>query len=83
MKPPTALLSFGTIFTVISLGLVAVSLATDHWLDTTVNRDGIRTIATDNSYTAVMADLATNPLYFTRYRGLFRTCYPGNETTCK
>lgn len=75
MKAPTVMLALSTMFTLLAVALVAVSFATDHWQNIIVNRSEIKkTAVTEAVYN-------TNPLYFTRYRGLFRTCYPGNETT--
>ncbi len=74
----TLMLTFATIWTAASLILVALSFATDHWIDFNVDRDAMvaQGKVTSNNFN-------NNPLYFTRYRGLFRTCYPGNETLCK
>jgi hypothetical protein len=54
-----------TIFTIASLALLAVSFGTDDWVVVTVKRNAIDPL--DN----------TNSLYFSRSRGLFRTCYKG------
>lgn len=78
MKTGTVLLSFAAIFTALALLGVALSFATDHWKELIVNRDAIKAKATTGSQ--LERDLLTNDLYFTSYRGLFRTCYPGNET---
>ncbi|KAI0230995.1 hypothetical protein LSAT2_018638 [Lamellibrachia satsuma] len=73
-------LGFATFLTVTCVVLVAVSFATEHWVDTVVNRDEIRKRAEANSDNTVVESLKLDVRYFTRYRGLFRTCYPGNET---
>ena len=74
----TIRLGFATVMTAISLLLVALAFSTDHWLDYTVDRQSIRAAGG-----VTEQELSDNELYFTRNRGLFRTCYPGNETICK
>jgi len=72
----TVMLIAGTCFTIITVVFVAISFATDYWLDYTVNRNKL----TD----AVIKANATNGRYtFTRHRGLFRECYPGSDTASK
>ena len=66
------LLGFASVFTLAGLACIAVSFATDYWVVTTVDRDDVRGSLHDNT-----------PIAFTRQRGLFRTCYDGNETLCK
>lgn len=73
-------LVFATLFVTGALLCVALSFATDHWIDTTVQRTDIKAKAQQDA--ALMAKL-NDPLYFSRNRGLFRTCYPGNETKCE
>ena len=74
-------LGFATFLTVTCVVLVAVSFATEHWVDTVVDRDEIRKRA--GSDDTVDGYLKSDVRYFTHYRGLFRTCFPGNETACK
>ena len=65
--------NFALCLVVVALGLAIVALTTVHWVDTLVDRDMLMDIATENDTLA--QDLATNPVYFSRFRGLFRTCY--------
>ena len=76
-------LGFATFLTVTCVVLVAVSFASDHWIDTVVDRVQLKKEATLDSDTAALEALKTDLRYFKRYRGLFRTCFPGNETECK
>lgn len=68
----TALIVIATILGPITLVFIAVSFGTDYWLEFSVDR---------TSFT-VDDKLASRVRYtHTRYRGLFRECYPGNDTT--
>ena len=71
-----AQLGFASIFTLAALACVAVSFSTDYWVVTTVNRNQARADA------LAPAELMM-PYAFTRNRGLFRTCYEGNDTLCE
>ena len=62
---------------------MALSFATDHWVETMIQRADLKAQAAKDSNVALQNELKENSLYFTRYRGMFRTCYPGNETICK
>ena len=59
------------IFTVAGLGLLIAAVATVHWVDTLVDRTALAAL----NDAAITADLQNNPIYFTRYRGMFTTCY--------
>lgn len=68
----TTSFAFATVFAVAALALVSVAFGTNHWWDTFVNRDKLQTV--DSTV------LCCEPEFFTQYRGLFRTCFPGNDT---
>lgn len=71
----TASLVLATCFGPIAIALLAVSFASDYWIEYTVNRNmltnDLKTDAGKARYT------------FTRNRGIFRECYYGNDTECK
>ena len=69
-------LGFASVFALAALACVAVSFSTDYWVVTTVDRSDAED---DNLAPAELA----RPYAFTRNRGLFRTCYDGNDTLCK
>ena len=66
----TVMLVCATILGPITIVFLAVSFATDHWLEFKVDR---------TKSLAPNLDRVTH----TRYRGIFRECYPGNDTACK
>ncbi|XP_076442523.1 uncharacterized protein LOC143281275 [Babylonia areolata] len=68
----TALIVMATILGPITLVFMAVSFGTDYWLEFDVERS---TLNGDD-----FADKRARYTH-TRYRGLFRECYPGNDTT--
>lgn len=70
-------LMVSSFLSVACLVLVAVSFATDRWIETIVDRAAI---VADASVDQTI--LNTDPRYHKSYRGLFRTCYPGNDTSC-
>ena len=70
-------LGLGAIGIILALLFVALSFGTDHWIEYVVDR-GIELHSSVNN-----ATYYGNPLYFSRDRGLFRTCYLGTETLCK
>ncbi|KAK2192057.1 hypothetical protein NP493_40g09043 [Ridgeia piscesae] len=65
--------AFGSFFTVLSVEIVFISFTTEHWVDIVVNREEI-----SGKVDPIM--FKTDLRYFTRYRGLLRTCFAGNET---
>merc|ERR1711862_411278 len=67
-------IGLGVSLNALALLFMALSFATDHWLDYAVDRVELQT------QTSFADKLMSDPLYFDRYRGLFRTCYPGTET---
>ncbi|ELT93526.1 hypothetical protein CAPTEDRAFT_221665 [Capitella teleta] len=80
MESGRLVLFFSTAFALGALTCMAIAMATDYWIATSVDREAIRSSATSSSQTALLAEMADEPIFFTRYRGMFRTCYPGNET---
>ncbi|KAK3579466.1 hypothetical protein CHS0354_028273 [Potamilus streckersoni] len=58
------------------LVFLAISFSTDHWLDFTVNRKNIQ----EPSLTDPGDKLRRAKWTHTRHRGIFRECYPGNDT---
>ena len=83
MRASTGLLTAGVLLTCLALGLVAVSFATERWLVTVVDRAEIREDALILGDNTTLEYLNTKAIYNTRYRGLFRTCFPGTEAFCK
>lgn len=67
-------LGTGAIGIILALLFVALSFGTDHWIEYVVDRGTELHSAVDND------TYYGNPLYFSRDRGLFRTCYLGTET---
>ncbi|XP_013418772.1 uncharacterized protein LOC106179605 [Lingula anatina] len=77
MASSTAFLAFAIFFTVVSLFFVALSFSTDNWLQYTVDRSALA----QSTSSQVISEKNRLPWYHSRHRGLFRTCYEGNETT--
>lgn len=71
MSCATALIVIATILGPITLVFMAVSFGTDYWLEFDVDRTKLS--GTDFEDARVRYT-------HTRYRGLFRECYPGNDT---
>ena len=69
-------LGFANVLTALALVLLALSFATDHWVDITVRRDELTKLYGKE------VPLFKDQEFFSRNRGLFRTCYEGNETQC-
>merc|ERR1712038_1096449 len=69
-----ATLAVGSLGVVLALLFGGVSLGTDHWINYTVNRGEELAAATDND------TYYFDPLYFSRNRGMLRTCYEGTDT---
>ena len=72
----------GTTCSVVALLSICVSLATDHWVEATVNRPAMVRIAANDVRVAVML-AAPHRLYVDRYRGVFRTCYRDAALACE
>merc|ERR1711892_300995 len=79
-------LAFATIFSLVSVALLAIAFSTDNWITIAVKRnvlkDNMETLATQlgKSESDVGMDMKQSPLYYTRTRGLFRECFPGEKT---
>ena len=67
------MLGFAIAFCFVALVLVCLGFATDHWVDVTVDREKVKILASANE--------AMDPNTFSRYRGVFKVCYEGSETT--
>ena len=70
----TGMLGFAIAFCFVALVLVCLGFATDHWVDVTVDREKVKILVPANQ---AMED----PNTFSRYRGVFKVCYEGSETT--
>ncbi|XP_059155589.1 transmembrane protein 178B-like [Physella acuta] len=68
----TALIVIATILGPITLVFMSVSFGTDHWLEFRVDRSLVTEPDIKNTEGA--------KIYHSRDRGLFRECYPGNDT---
>jgi len=79
-------LAFATIFSLVSVALLAIAFSTDNWITITVKRQDLKDNLDslmeqqDKTKEQVEEDLIKSPLYYTRTRGLFRECYPGEKT---
>ena len=65
---------------VIAMMLTAIALGTDNWLDYTVNRATMKARA--DADTAFNTTFHETDIYYTRNRGLWRTCFP-DDNLCK
>ncbi|CAL1527483.1 unnamed protein product [Lymnaea stagnalis] len=68
----TTLIVIATILGPITLVFMSVSFGTDHWLEFRVDRSKLTAL--------VKNDQALDRVTHSRDRGLFRECYPGNDT---
>ena len=66
------LIVLATILGPITLIFMAVSFGTDYWIIFNVDKDQLS--STDK-------DVSNAKWTHSRYQGLFRVCYPGNEST--
>merc|ERR1711994_892130 len=82
-------LAFATIFSLAAVALLAIAFSTDNWLTIHVNRGEVQDDADREALAQKMArstdpesvaKISNSPLYFTRTRGLFRECYPGQKS---
>lgn len=74
----TVMLMAGVVFTILTVIFVAISFGTDYWLKFTVDRSEL-----DTSLKTADAIKKNGRYTFSRNRGLFRECYPGNDTSGK
>jgi amino acid transporter len=69
-------LAFATIFSLVSIALLAIAFSTDNWVTISVKREQLKDLDEFKD-----GDLVNeSPLYFTRTRGLFRECFPGEKS---
>merc|ERR1712038_1589527 len=82
-------LAFATIFSLAAVALLAIAFSTDNWLTIHVNRGEVQDDADREALAQKwlgstdpesVAKISNSPLYFTRTRGLFRECYPGQKS---
>jgi len=73
-------LCFAAICAVVSAALLAIAFSTDNWQVISVDREKIRDALDSNPNLDILEKLESSPLYFTRYRGLFRECFKGEKT---
>lgn len=70
-------LSIATILAIISTALLVIAFSTDNWLYYEVKRSEIQAFASKHSESeALLSSLNNKYYYYTRTRGLFRTCFP-------
>ncbi|XP_046555103.1 uncharacterized protein LOC124264405 [Haliotis rubra] len=70
-----ACLTVANIFGVFAIVIIAAAIGTDRWLVFTVNRSRLSAATQVASREGIRARY-----YHTRQRGMFRECYPGNDT---
>jgi len=80
-------LAFATIFSLVAVALLAIAFSTYNWITITVKRNELKDKVSEleqqqplKSRQDVELDIDESPLYFTRTRGLFRECYPGEKS---
>lgn len=69
-------LAFATIFSLVSVALLAIAFSTDNWITVNVARKELQKL----DEFADSSTFNSSPLYFTRTRGLFRECFPGQKS---
>ncbi len=69
-------LCLAAITTLLSLGFVGVSFATDNWKHISVNRAQLNLLVEEKNDTTLSHDYAHDFRYFDRVEGLFRVCFP-------
>jgi len=73
-------LCFASIFSLVSAALLAIAFSTDNWRVITINRDALQEAARQANDQDILSKFDTSPLFWTRTRGLFRECFPGEKT---
>jgi len=72
-------LSIGTVAAVLSVALLSIAFSTDNWLRIDVKREKLKDRLTRELDSAQLPDdFDTNPIYFTRSKGLWRICFGNN-----
>lgn len=75
----TCMLVSAIILGPIVMVLLAISFATDHWMEFDVDTEDLSVAVRNTRVTNVLMARYTH----SRNRGIFRECYPGNDTQCK
>jgi len=73
-------LSMATITAVFSVALLAIAFSTDNWSRITVDRKKIEDAAADGRGDVPADQVETNPLFFSRTKGLFRICFDDKKS---
>jgi len=73
-------LCFASIFSLVSAALLAIAFSTDNWKVIAVDRANLRSQAEDRGVDRILQEIDFSPLYYTRTRGLFRECFPGEKS---
>jgi len=73
-------LCFASIFSLVSAALLAIAFSTDNWQVITVKRAELRQTAQQQNNEEILSKFDASPLFFSRTRGLFRECFPGEKT---
>lgn len=81
-------LAFATIFSLAAVALLAIAFSTDNWLTITVRRDKLdaslenylKNSRPEWKNVDIEEIMKQSPLLYTRTRGLFRECYPGQKS---
>ena len=78
-------LGVATAFAAAALLIIAISLGTEHWVVVEVDRDDIKALVLLGGPDAksINNSLRLDSAYFSRDRGLFRTCYHGTDAFCR
>lgn len=74
-------LCFASIFSLVSAALLAIAFSTDNWQVVTVRRAELMQTVEQSGNEELLAKMDTSPLFFSRTRGLFRECFPGEKST--
>jgi len=72
-------LCVAAIATLLALGFVGVSFATDNWKHISVNRNKLAQIVKEQNSTKLNDEFAQDYRYFDRVEGIFRVCFPMAE----
>jgi hypothetical protein len=73
-------LCFASIFSLVSAALLAIAFSTDSWQVVSVRRAELKQAAEATGHEDILSGINTSPLYYTRTRGLFRECFPGEKS---
>jgi len=73
-------LAFATIFSLVAVALLAIAFSTDNWITISVDRSKLQDALDSGTAEFSKEQFEQSPLYYTRTRGLFRECFPGEKT---